>query len=187
MSRFARWFPPIAAPALLLACADDSGGGVKGAEMPVLSVKSTAFEPGAAIPAKHTCDGEDISPPLTWSSGPAGTRTYALIMDDPDAPSGTFVHWVAWNLSASELPEGAGAAGGPGPAGGMQGTNSWKRTSYGGPCPPSGTHRYFFKVYALDLLLDLPASTTKDDLTRAMAGHVLVEGELMGRYARQKR
>lgn len=145
-----------------------------------IGVESTAFQQGAAIPEKHTGDGDDVSPPLSWSEGPAGTVTYALVMDDPDAPMGTWLHWTIWNLKTTKLEEGASKR--P-PAGSAQGQNSWKRTGYGGPKPPSGTHRYFFRVYALDASLDLKEGADRDALETAIRGHVLAQGELMGRYS----
>lgn len=147
---------------------------------------SPAFAAGQAIPVRYTCDGEDISPPLRWGEPPEGTQSLALIMDDPDAPVGTFVHWVLFNLpaTASELPEAvpsdAELAGG-----GRHGQNSWKRLGYGGPCPPGGTHRYFFKLYALDAPLDLEAGASKQQLLKAMEKHILARAELMGTYARK--
>ncbi len=148
-----------------------------------LELKSAAFEYQAFIPATYTCDGEDVSPPLSWSAGPEGTASYALILDDPDAPNGTWVHWVAWNLPGLELREGV-LADAEGEGAPRQGTNSWGRVGYGGPCPPSGTHRYFFKLYALNEVLDLPDSTDKSGLLDAMEGHVLLSGDLLGLYAR---
>jgi len=155
------------------------------ADMTALTVTSTAFEHEAPIPREYTCDGADASPPLQWSPGPPGTAAYALIMDDPDAPRGTWVHWVAWNIPQPALVDVI-----PGNVqklddGTAQGTNSWPKLGYGGPCPPSGTHRYFFKIYALDTTLDLSWKTTKDQLLAAMQGHILAQGELMGTYQRQ--
>ena len=149
-----------------------------------LSISSTAFAQGQAIPAKYTCDGKGISPPLTWSGAPAGTQSFALIMDDPDAPMGTYVHWVIYNIPAalSALPEGM-PADAMLPNGSVQGPNTSRRTSYGGPCPPSGTHRYFFKLYALDAVFKLP-SADKEELLTAIEGHILAQGELMGTYSR---
>jgi len=150
-----------------------------------LEVVSPAFAAGGMIPRKHTCDGEDVSPEISWSGVPAGTRSFALICDDPDAPAGTWVHWVVFNLPAavSRLPEALPAE--PAlPSGGRQGKNDFRRIGYGGPCPPSGTHRYVFKVYALDRLLDLEPGATKAQVEAAMKGHVLAEGSLMGRYRR---
>ncbi len=143
------------------------------------ALSSSAFAQGKPIPAKYTCDGLDISPPLAWGDAPMGTQSFALIMDDPDAPAGTWVHWVLFNLPAQthQLAEKATQ--------GVQGRNSWGRLGYGGPCPPSGTHRYFFRLYALDTLLQLPAGATKEQVLRAMQGHVLAQAELMGVYARR--
>lgn len=160
--------------------------GTKGGDKLTLNLNSTAFEEGGMIPAQYTCDGQNISPPLAWSGVPEGTKTLALICDDPDAPRGTWVHWVAFQIPAAEkgLPENI-------PAretldnGARQGKNDFKNTGYGGPCPPNGTHRYFFKLYALDAALDLPPGATKDQLLKATEGHVLAEGQLMGRYTRQ--
>jgi Raf kinase inhibitor-like YbhB/YbcL family protein len=147
------------------------------------NLTSPAFASGEAIPSQYTCDGRDISPPLQWSEPPPGTGGLALIADDPDAPVGTWVHWVVYNLPPDlrSLPE-AVPAGADLPQGGRHGQNSWKRTDYGGPCPPGGTHRYFFKLYALDSRLDLDAGATKAQLLKAMQGHVLAQAELMGTY-----
>lgn len=152
-----------------------------------LELKSSAFGEGASIPPKYTCDGQDMSPPLSWSGAPAGTKSFAIISDDPDAPVGTWVHWVAWNIPAglSSLKEGMekGAALSDGT---KQGISDFKRPGYGGPCPPSGTHRYFFKLYALDTTLNIPATSTKKDLEIAMKGHILAQTQLMGTYTRQR-
>lgn len=151
-----------------------------------ISVSSSAFQEGGMIPAKYTCDGQDISPPLKWAGEPEGTRSIALISDDPDAPMRTWVHWVVWNIPPSvhelaenvwpdpELPDGS-----------RQGITDFNRPGYGGPCPPSGVHRYYFKVYAMDTKLNLPSSTRKADLLKAMKGHILAEGQLMGKYSRR--
>jgi len=150
-----------------------------------LKITSTAFGEGEMIPRKHTCDGRDVSPPLAWTGVPAGAKSLALIADDPDAPMGTWVHWVAFNL-----PLGIGGLAEATPAdaelkgGGRQGKNDFRKTGYGGPCPPSGTHRYFFKLFALDTSLDLPQSAGKAELEKAMKGHILAEARLMGRYTR---
>ena len=151
-----------------------------------MKLTSTAFEEGGMIPAEYTCDGQNISPPLAWSGVPDGAKTLALIADDPDAPRGTWVHWVVYQIPPTEkgLPENVPAR----PTldnGARQGTNDFKKTAYGGPCPPSGTHRYFFKLYALDADLNLPPGATKDQLLKAMDTHTLAEGQLMGRYKRQ--
>ncbi len=149
-----------------------------------LELVSTAFVHGQAIPATYSCDGKGISPPLAWSVAPAGSKSFALIMDDPDAPMGTFVHWVIYNLPASSmgLPEGM-----PKDAqladGSTQGLNSARRAGYTPPCPPGGTHRYFFRLYALDTTLTL-AAAGKEELLQAMQGHILAQGELMGTYTR---
>lgn len=150
-----------------------------------LELKSTAFEEESMIPKKYTCDDQDISPPLSWSLVPNGTKSIALICDDPDAPIGTWVHWVIFNIPANvrELPENI-------PpqkvleTGAKQGTNDFKKIGYGGPCPPGGTHRYYFKLYALDTEINLDAGITKKELLKAMEGHILAEDQLMGKYKR---
>lgn len=147
---------------------------------------SPAFATGGTIPRKYTCDGEDASPPLAWSGAPDGTRSLTLIMDDPDAPGGTWVHWVLFGLRADVpvLPEGVPTT--PTLEGGLrQGKNSWGRVGYGGPCPPRGVHRYFFKLHALDTALDLAPGATKEQALAAIRGHILAEAELMGRYGRR--
>jgi len=150
-----------------------------------MEITSTAFANEGMIPRRFTCDGEDISPPLSWKGLPGGTKSLALIADDPDAPRKTWVHWVVYNLPADSggLPENVSPektlAGG-----GKQGTTDFGRIGYGGPCPPSGTHRYFFKLYALDAEIGLAPGATKEELLQAMAGHVLAEAQLMGRYRR---
>ena len=151
-----------------------------------IKITSSAFAEGGLIPAKYTCDGADVSPPLQWEAVPEGTQSIALICDDPDAPMGTFVHWVLFNLPAdsTELTEDV-PADATLPSGAQQGTSDFGRTGYGGPCPPSGTHRYFFKIYALDTKLDLTGRVDKAKLLSAMEGHILGEGELIGKYKRQ--
>jgi Raf kinase inhibitor-like YbhB/YbcL family protein len=147
---------------------------------------TTAFSAGGAIPRKFTCDGPDISPKLTWNDPPAKTQSFALIMDDPDAPVGTWVHWVIYDLLANtrDLAEGV-AKQEQLPDGARQGRNDFGKIGYGGPCPPPGKpHRYFFKLYALDAKLGLKAGATKADVERAMKGHTLTQAELIGRYAR---
>ena len=157
----------------------------------VMLLVSTVFAEGAAIPARYTCDGDDVSPPLAWEGAPAGTRGYALVCDDPDAPVGVWDHWILFNIpaAATGLPE-AMPADPIQPLGTVaqkaaHGLNSWRRTGYGGPCPPSGTHRYYFTLYALDTVLPLKAGVRKADLVRAMEGHILAQARLMGRYARR--
>lgn len=151
-----------------------------------IKIASSAFEDGGLIPAKYTCDGEDISPPLQWDAAPEGTKSIALICDDPNAPIGTFVHWVLFNLPADtkELAEGI-PKGTTLPNGAQQGTSDFGRIGYGGPCPPSGTHRYFFRIYALDTQLDLAPGARKPDLLNAIQGHILAQGQLMGKYKRR--
>lgn len=151
-----------------------------------LKVTSSAFREGEMIPAKYTADGEDISPPLSWEGLPEGTRSVAIIADDPDAPAGTWVHWLVWNLppGTNSLEENV-PADNELSGGGVQGTTSFGTVGYGGPAPPSGTHRYYFKVYALDRVLALPSTATKKELERAMEGHILAKGQLMGKYARR--
>jgi hypothetical protein len=150
-----------------------------------MEITSTAFANDGMIPRRFTCDGEDISPPLSWKGVPPGAKSLALIADDPDAPRKTWVHWVVYNLPAASggLPENVPPertiAGG-----GRQGTSDFGRVGYGGPCPPSGTHRYFFKLYALDAELGLAPGAAKEELLQAMAGHELAEAQLMGRYRR---
>jgi hypothetical protein len=147
------------------------------------TLTSTAFADGASIPRQHTCDGANQSPQLIWADPPAGTRSFVLIVDDPDAPSGTFTHWVLVDIpaSASELSAGQGA-------GGIGGRNDFGRTGYGGPCPPRGhgVHRYYFRLSALDSpSLNLGRNPTRDSVQDKMRGHVLATAELMGRYERE--
>jgi Raf kinase inhibitor-like YbhB/YbcL family protein len=154
-------------------------------EVPGMSfqITSSAFSAGSAIPAIYSCKGKDMSPPLAWGQPPAGTASLVLIMDDPDAPVGTWDHWVVFNLPASltGLQEGASTAM---PAGAVTGRNSWKRSDYGGPCPPGGTHRYFFKLYALDTTLNLTDKANKKDVETAMSGHILLQTELIGTFSK---
>ncbi len=146
-----------------------------------MRLTSSAFQPHQPIPSLHTCDGKNESPALAFGEVPAQAKSLALIMHDPDAPVGDFVHWVAWNIAADATDVPAGAP----PAGAMEGINGAGKKGYFGPCPPSGTHRYYFELYALDTRLDLPASTTRDDLQSAMEGHQIARAELMGTYARE--
>jgi hypothetical protein len=151
-----------------------------------IQITSSAFQDGGLIPAKYTCDGADVSPPLQWDNVPQSAKSIALICDDPDAPMGTFVHWVLFNLPAEtrQLAEKV-AADKTLPSGARQGTSGFGRVGYGGPCPPSGTHRYFFKIYALDTTLDLPAGARKSDLLKVMQRHILAQGQLVGKYKRR--
>ena len=154
--------------------------------LPTLRLESDAFAAEGTIPQLYTCDGSDVSLPLNWSEPPAGTQSLALIFDDVDAPVGTWVHWVLFNIPAGvrSLPEGVPAE--PAVAGlGEHGSNSWGNLGYGGPCPPQGSpHRYTFRLYALDTTLDLEAGASRADLDRAMEGHILGVGQLVGRYGR---
>lgn len=146
--------------------------------MKELKITSPAFQHNGLIPSKYTCDGENINPALQIEGIPEGTPTLALTMDDPDAPMGTWDHWIVWNIPPSNLIKENSVPG-------IEGLNTSRTHSYGGPCPPSGTHRYFFKVYALDTKLTLNPSSTKRDLEKAMQGHILAKGEIMGKYARR--
>jgi Raf kinase inhibitor-like YbhB/YbcL family protein len=145
-----------------------------------LSLTSSAFQHGAEIPARHTCDGEDLSPALVWSGVPDGTRSLALLVEDPDAPSGTFTHWLVWGIDP------AAEALGEGEAAPVEGSNGFGTAGYRGPCPPPGhgPHRYFFRLYALDVEVDLPAGASRAELEGALEGHVLAGAELIGRYER---
>ena len=150
-----------------------------------ISISAEAFQSGGAIPEEYTCDGSDVSPALSWRGIPANAKSIALIMDDPDAPMGTFVHWVLFNIppGTAKLPRGV-------PKnrtlndGSSQGITDFGRTGYGGPCPPGGTHRYYFRLYALDTMLDLQPGSSRKQLENAMKGHILAQGELMGKYER---
>ncbi len=143
-----------------------------------MQLTSPDFNAGDAIPSRFTCDGNDVSPELAISGIPEEAATLALIMDDPDAPGGTWDHWIAYDIPpGTPIPADVGDVGVPG-------LNSWGRTGYGGPCPPGGTHRYFFTVYALDISLDLPSGATKNEVLQAMRGHILTEAALMGTYGR---
>lgn len=164
----------------LTACQERSEGVSQKEVKMRIELISTAFAPNGVIPKRHTCDGENLSPPLFWKNVPPGTKSFALIMDDPDAPVGTFVHWVIFNIppEVTEFAEGEKGIG-------IEGMNDFRKVGYGGPCPPRGsTHRYFFKIYALDTKLNLDSRATKKDLEKAMQGHILAQGELIGRYGR---
>ncbi len=158
----------------------------------MLEIRSSVFTESGEIPPRHTCEGEDVSPPLAWSGAPAGTRSLALVVDDPDAPDPAaprtiWVHWVLYDLPASTagLPE--GVARGALPAGTREGLNDWKRTGWGGPCPPVGRHRYFFRLYALDAPLGDLGAATRAKLDQAMRGHVLAQAAVMGTYQKRRR
>ena len=150
--------------------------------MDTLAISSPAFTNNSVIPSRYTCDGEDSNPPLEISGVPEGAKSLALIVDDPDAPSHDFVHWVMWNISSNtrEIAENMV------PQGAAEGMTDFGKTGFGGPCPRSGTHRYYFKLYALDTTFDLPASTSKKELEAAMRGHILDDSELLGLYTRAR-
>jgi len=159
----------------------------EGSETMDISVKSPAFKDGEMIPSMYSCDGENISPPLMWYDPPENTETFVLISDDPDAPMGTWVHWVVYNIPPEirEFPKNIPSD--PVMDGGsIQGITDFGTSGYGGPCPPSGTHRYFFKIYALDTTLPLGEGASKKDVVNAMKGHILAKGQIMGRYRRQQ-
>jgi Raf kinase inhibitor-like YbhB/YbcL family protein len=160
---------------LLAAITSFAAGGAK------MKITSSAFQQGGNIPSKFSCDGANANPPLQISDVPPEAKSLVLIVDDPDAPSGLFTHWAVWNIS----PQTSTIAEGSTPKG-VQGTNDFGRSGYGGPCPPSGTHRYYFKVFALDRELDLPFGAKRGQLDAGMKGHVIAQGELMGRYSRKK-
>jgi hypothetical protein len=157
-----------------------------------LTIRSSAFAEGAEIPLRHTCEGDDASPPLAWSGVPAGAKSLALVVDDPDAPDPaapkmTWVHWVLYDLPPTVAGLEAGQGHGTLPPGTREGRNDWKRTGWGGPCPPIGRHRYFFKLYALDAPLGDLGTPTKPKLEQAMKGHVLEQAQLMGTYQKKRR
>ncbi|MCI0381331.1 MAG: YbhB/YbcL family Raf kinase inhibitor-like protein [Gemmataceae bacterium] len=151
-----------------------------------MQLTSTAFVEGAVIPTRYTADGDNLSPALTWSGAPGNAQSFALVCEDPDAPRGTWIHWVLHNLPAdcTGLAEGASPKGSL-PKGAKEGMNSWSKSGYGGPSPPAGKpHRYFFKLYALDTMLDLPDKAGRQQLEDAMKGHLLATAQIMGKYGR---
>ena len=183
--RFKLW---LAITLMLVACAGDDGtepdAGLADNEdeellaTDLLTLSSPAFEDGAPIPEQYTCDGGDAPPPLTWREPPAGVASYALLMDDPDAPGDAWVHWVLYNIPPDIQAIGEGDIG-------VTGSNSWNRAEYGGPCPPTGEeHRYFFKLFALGSRLDLEPGSEAEELLQAMEGHILAQAQLMGTYRR---
>jgi Raf kinase inhibitor-like YbhB/YbcL family protein len=145
-----------------------------------ITVTSSAFQPGAKIPEQFTCKGANVNPPLQFGGIPAGTKNLALLVEDPDAPSGLFTHWLVWNINPATTQIAEKSV----PSGAVQGTNDFGKAGYGGPCPPSGTHRYFFRVFALDRTLDLKSGAKRQEFDKALAGHALARGEVMGRYSR---
>ena len=175
-------------PLVFLCFFQDTGYGdsnMRGGKQLEITVTSSAFTEGGMIPECHTCDGEDISPPVSWTGVPAGAKGLALICDDPDAPVGTWVHWVLFNIPAMTR----GLPGSIPPDkvlenGARHGTNDFRKLGYGGPCPPGSTHRYYFKLYALDTELNLESGITKAQLLKAVDGHIVAEGQLMGKYKR---
>jgi Raf kinase inhibitor-like YbhB/YbcL family protein len=171
---------------LVVLCAIAAWDWNTGGKIMALNLKSSAFSEGGDIPRKFTCDGPDVSPELTWDEGPSGTQSFCIIMDDPDAPAGTWVHWVYYDIpnTSRGLPEGIPKIGEV-KDGGKHGRNDFGRLGYGGPCPPRGpAHRYFFKLYALNTRLDLQPGARKSDVEKAMKGHILAQTQLMGRYKR---
>ena len=162
----------IAAAAIALSSL--AAGGAK------MKITSSAFQEGGNIPSQFTCDGANVNPPLHIDQVPAGAKSLALIVDDPDAPGGTFVHWLVWNID----PKTTDIAENSVPPNAVQGKNGFGKTGYGGPCPPSGTHRYYFRVYALDVA-QVQGGSTRADLERAMQGHIIGQGQLMGRYSKK--
>jgi Raf kinase inhibitor-like YbhB/YbcL family protein len=150
-------------------------------QMSKLTISSSAFDNNGEIPSRYTCDGADVNPSLKIENVPPETRSLALVVDDPDAPRGTWVHWVLWNIEPKTVSIGEDSV----PAGAVRGTNDFRKVDYGGPCPPSGTHRYFFKLYALDTELSLAAGSSKADLERAMKGHVIQQAQTIGLYSRK--
>lgn len=177
------WFASLC----LFSCGNDRSDNLDRGDK-IMKLESTAFSNNGLIPKQYTCDGEDISPPLSWGEPPAETKSFVLICDDPDAPFGTFVHWVLYNLPpetrqlSENRPRNAEFSNGA-----VHGKTDFGKLGYGGPCPPSGTHRYFFKLYALDRQLNLGSGATKKQVEAAMKGHVLASAELMGRYTRQSK
>jgi len=152
--------------------------------IPTMTITSSVFKNNEKIPAKYTCDGANINPPLEFFDAPKNTLSFTLIMDDPDAPMGTWVHWTIWNIMRDVSPTTDEILENQVPVGAVEGKTSFGKPGYGGPCPPSGTHRYFFKIYALNIKLDLPSSTDKTGLEKGMEGHILAKGELIGLYSK---
>lgn len=146
-----------------------------------MNISSPVFKHNGEIPVKYTCDGSDVNPPLVMKDISQGTKSLVLIVDDPDAPVGMWVHWVVWNIDAETNEIGEDSV----PSGAVQGLNDFRKHEYGGPCPPSGTHRYFFKLYALDSTLSLSPSAKKTDVEKAMKGHIVGQAEIIGLYSRR--
>ena len=148
-------------------------------EAGAMKISSSAFTDGGSIPRKYTCDGNNVSPALAFAGVPNGAKSLALIVDDPDAPGGTFDHWIVWNIPPATTSIGDGQV-----PEGLSGRNGFGKSGYGGPCPPSGEHRYYFKLYALDTTLQIPRTASKSDLENAMKGHTIADAQMMGRYKR---
>ncbi len=146
-----------------------------------MKITSSAFSQNSLVPAKYTCDGDNISPPLQFSEVPPDAKILVLVCDDPDAPGGTWVHWTAWNIDPKTSEIGEGKV----PEGATQGLTDFGQVGYGGPCPPSGTHRYFFKLYALDAPLNITYQAKKEDIEKEIEGHILAQAELIGTYTKQ--
>ncbi|AKB51169.1 Phospholipid-binding protein [Methanosarcina barkeri str. Wiesmoor] len=156
----------------------EDGKGDESMNIQSIKVSSSAFESNGSIPGKYTCDGQNINPPLEFEGIPEEAESLVIIVDDPDAPTKTFTHWIVWNIEpVAKIEEDS--------IPGIEGLNDFKKIGYGGPCPPSGTHRYFFRVYALDKNLDLKAGAGRKGLENEMIGHIIAEGELMGKYSRK--
>lgn len=179
-------FPLLMAPAVSCGSPPSSSAETRDSSTPGFQIASAAFHEGASIPVRFTCKDEDVSPPLAWTAPPHGTRTFALIVEDPDAPGGIWTHWVVFNLPAQARslsenePRQAQL-----PGGGLQGRNSFGHVGYGGPCPPAGpAHRYLFRLYALDSMLSLKAGASRQEVLAAIRGHVLGHTQLMGRFKR---
>lgn len=174
-------FLPVLAMLLLVACSQHAASPGADQDAPAMMLTSEAFAPGETIPQRHVRQGENLSPPLAWSNVPPGTKQFALVADDPDAPVGNWVHWVVYNIPADVRSITAGAV----PDGAAQGTNGWDEIGYGGPQPPGGqTHRYFFKLYALNAELNLKPGLDRRELLDELRGHILAQAELMGTYPR---
>ncbi len=185
MKKWMGWMMVGVTVLLCLGLAGQTFSAPKGGGM--MRISSSAFKEGRKIPLKNTCDGQDVSPPLEWDNAPGGTKSLALICDDPDAPGSVWVHWVIYGIPPEMKALGESVR----PlreldSGLRQGTNSWSKIGYGGPCPPGGTHRYYFKLYALDTALNLGSGATKEQLLAAMKGHILEEARLMGTYQRSR-
>jgi Raf kinase inhibitor-like YbhB/YbcL family protein len=168
--------------AALLMISSSGATGKEGKKMGEFRISSPAFENNGAIPSRYTCDNIDVNPPLLIENVPSTAKSLVLIVDDPDAPGRTWVHWAVWNIDpgVSEIKENSV------PKGGMEGINDFRKHAYGGPCPPSGTHRYFFKLYALDRTLDIASHSEKTHVEKAMNGHVVARTQIMGKYRRAK-